>query len=162
MRCCVCVYIQMCLFVYIQEKNSFSLSLAFLLFSFLNFFLLFFFLLFLLLVIFYTPLLLTYRIFSWFSFWWSSSEETRRKKFFFRMNPLKTANFKFNIYKKKNHAYIYIYIYIYIFIIISWLYPRYWVLSILYCTLFATNPQSDLVTTNTVLIYIYIYMGLGH
>ena len=28
----------------------------------------------------------------------------------------------------------------------------------LYCTWFATNPQSELVTTNTVTIYIYIYI----
>ena len=30
-------------------------------------------------------------------------------------------------------------------------------ISILYCTWFATNPQSNLVTANTVIIYIYIY-----
>ena len=29
---------------------------------------------------------------------------------------------------------------------------------ILYCTWFATNSQSDLVTSNSVIIYIYIYM----
>ena len=34
----------------------------------------------------------------------------------------------------------------------------YWALSILYCTWLATNPKSDLVTPNTVLLYIYIYI----
>ena len=50
-------------------------------------------------------------------------------------------------------------IYIYIFIIIIWqLYLIYWALSKLYHTWFATNPQSKLVTTDTVTIYIYIYI----
>ena len=30
---------------------------------------------------------------------------------------------------------------------------------ILYCTWFNTYPQNDLVTTNTLIIYIYIWVG---
>ena len=37
----------------------------------------------------------------------------------------------------------------------------YWALSKLYRTWFATNPQSELVTTNTVTIYMYIYIYIS-
>ena len=40
------------------------------------------------------------------------------------------------------------------------LYNRFWALSILYCTWFSTSPQRDLVTTNTLIIYISIYIGI--
>ena len=66
----------------------------------------------------------------------------------------------------KSNIYLFIIIIIIIIIIIWWLYHRYWALSILDRTWFATNPQSELVTTKTVTIYtlslyiyIYIYMS---
>ena len=45
---------------------------------------------------------------------------------------------------------------IYLLIIILWFFHRYWALSKLYIYWSVSNPQSEIVTTNTVIIYIYM------